>query len=142
MARHISCGQTIRRVKLKPKSLRFSELAILANVVHQQGPIYSLLKTQDYWYANIIFDSILSVYPYEDEFRDRDGILTKELVYLPANDYFPNLTGRWISISVGRVESVILPIVVKKFREDCERLINAACFAFILNQYSLTPKRL
>ena len=46
-------GRVVRQ--FNPKGLTFSQLVTLANIVHNHHPLYSLLKRQCYWFANIVY---------------------------------------------------------------------------------------
>lgn len=45
-----------------PKGLSFFDLVLLADVVHDQAPIYCLFKNQCYWYARVVFDAVVQRY--------------------------------------------------------------------------------
>ena len=62
-------------------------------------------------------------------------------VYFP-NDYcVPDLAGRWIEISIGKVEHAVLSIVRERFEEVREEKINEVSRVSIMNWHLLIPKR-
>jgi hypothetical protein len=52
--------QCIRR--FYPQDLPLFDLVLLADVVHDKAPIYSLFANQCYWYANILFEAVIQRY--------------------------------------------------------------------------------
>lgn len=82
--------------QLKPNCLKFFKLIILAHVVHREGPKYSCLKNNCFWFATTLFDLIILLFGTdmlpptpEDEIRERR--------YLPHN---LDMTGHWMSLKV------------------------------------------
>jgi len=52
--------QCIKR--FEPQGLPFFDLVVLADVVHEQAPIYCLFQRHCYWFANVIFMAIVMLY--------------------------------------------------------------------------------
>ena len=133
-------GQRVRKVI--PVNLNLFQLAILASVVHKQSSLFSLFENQCYWYASLIVDAVIALgYSGEHHCYDRGGVRTMDRVYFP-NDYcVPDLAGRWIEISIGKVEHAVLSIVRERFEEVREEKINEVSRVSIMNWHLLIPKR-
>lgn len=52
--------QCIKR--FEPQGLSLFDLVVLADVVHEQAPIYCLFQRHCYWFANVIFMAIVMLY--------------------------------------------------------------------------------
>jgi hypothetical protein len=63
-------GQGQQAVKIKPNSLTFFELIILAQTGHEFAPQYSTLEKNCYWFCNTVFDACKVIYGQRSEEDD------------------------------------------------------------------------
>lgn len=103
--------------QLRPVGLTLFDLAVLADAVHNHDPLYSILKSQCYWFASLICDVVLKAYVCSTigskqglENQDRDE------VYIPINNYLPDLAGRWMGILINRVEKAVSSVMEANFQ--------------------------
>ena len=87
------CGQNVQY--FKPNHLSLFELALLANVVHDLYPTYSLLGRQCYFYANLVYTAAkihFGVCPCPSKNIDE----TQDMVYIiDSHWHLSNKFGRW-----------------------------------------------
>ena len=102
-------GQVVRQIQ--PINLSLFELGILADVVHNEDPDYSLLKSQCYWFLHLIFEVVILLYG--------DNLNTAPDSVTPV-DYLPNLAGRWKNQLIIAPKDEILRKVATKFLERRE----------------------
>jgi hypothetical protein len=98
-----------------PKGLTLFHLVLLALIVHQLAPSYSLFESQCYWFANIIFEVIVAVYPSRSQHHP-DPVKGPHIL-LPS-DYLPQEFGWFFGIQINDprvLEAVVL--VVKSHLE-------------------------
>ena len=112
-----------------PKNLNLFHLALLANIVHQEYPLYSLFSSQCYWFASIVF--------YAVQIIDRDispsthqansNVMIAETlreekmvddVFFPFNLFQPKEAGRWRGIMITGCKGVVLATIVTKFHHQ------------------------
>jgi hypothetical protein len=116
-------GQTIRQ--LVPHDLSLFNLVVLANVVHEHHPVYSLLRRQCYWYANTIFE-VISL----SNACTILGAPTLEFddVRIPPRLYLPDLAGRWMGLRISIVSAKIVELMKGKFEDRSARELTTVCF--------------
>lgn len=101
-------------------NLNLFHLALLADIVHTEYPIYSLFKRNCYWFSGIVYlaaREIDKIFSSRTDFpRDTDDVGNeKDLFYVPFNLYMPDLAGRWLGFKVLEVEKVLVKHIVKLF---------------------------
>jgi hypothetical protein len=104
-------GQVIWQIQ--PQSLTLYKVVVLADVMHEYAPLYSLLRHQCYWFAFIICAIIFRTCTCSS--IGSPSLPDKDDVRIPPNNYLPNLAGRWMGILVRGVEEAILKIVTEKY---------------------------
>jgi hypothetical protein len=109
----IDPGQNIRQIQ--PRELSLFELVLLASVVHDLSPLYSLFKNQCYWFSSIIFHAVEALYC-SGRVEEPE---TEEEIYIPLlNDsYLPDLSGVWMGIRISRVEGAMVTYVCTEFKK-------------------------
>ena len=118
-----------------PSKLNLFHIALLADVVHQAYPLYSLFMRQCYWFANTIFFAAQMI---DRELQslspDAEGLLgssnDNDEVYLPFHLFAPKGAGRWKGIQISGCQLVVLNIVVKKFRAEFNIYRDLVCLLF------------
>jgi hypothetical protein len=127
----------------EPKHLNLFHLALLADVVHDDYPLYALFLRQCYWFANTIY--------YAAQMIDRDlsppSDLTQaqdppqavndatDLFYLPFHLYEPTKAGCWKGIRISGCKAVVLSHIVRKFHA---RLNEYTAMVFFLSFHNTT----
>lgn len=108
-------GRIIRQ--LQPDALSLFDLIILANTVHDHDPLYSLLKRQCYWFANVIYLVVSSTYNCRHDVIQA-GDDEQDHIRIPLNTYLPDKAGRWMGVLVSKVSETVIPVMKEKF-EAC-----------------------
>ena len=123
-------GQVVWQIQ--PQSLSLFRVVILADVVHNYAPLYSLFRRQCYWFAFIICAVILRTCICSS--IGNPNLRTHDDIRIPPNSYLPNLAGRWMGILVRGVEEAVLKIIVERYhaRHD-EKLDEVRCIFLFLN---------
>jgi hypothetical protein len=105
-------GACVRQYE--PMGLMLFQLVLIALIVHEVAPIYSLFESQCYWFANVIFDVIVSIYPSKTHLRPPPA--SSPQVFLPA-DYLPNQSGQFFGITINdpRVVQAVVDVVKSRF---------------------------
>jgi hypothetical protein len=105
-------GACVRQYE--PVGLTLFHLVLIAFIVHEVAPIYSLFESQCYWFANVIFDVIVSIYPSKTRLRPPPA--SSPRVFLPA-DYLPNPSGQFFGITINdpRVVQAVVDVVKSRF---------------------------
>ena len=70
-----------------PRDLSLFDLVLVADVVHDKAPIYSLFANQCYWFANIIFEIVVQLYILPAATRDAVGTLDPSGPYPTPGPY-------------------------------------------------------
>lgn len=130
--------RNVRQIECSKFSL--FDLAVLADTVHNYDPLYSILKSQCYWYARIICDIVedqsICSSSNGDPSSGNVGDPTmhgEEGVCIPLNSYLPDLAGRWIGgILVNKVEEAVLSLIISKFKQNRQTKMEEVCLTFIL----------
>ena len=132
-------GKTIRQYD--PVGLTLFHLVLLALVVHKLAPIYSLFESQCYWFANIIFDVIVALYP--SRTQTRPDAVSGPCVLLPS-DYLPQEFGRFCGITINdpRVVAAVVSTVESHFKESKEAYKQKVSFLLLSSHYLLNPQKL
>lgn len=124
--------------QVHPQSLFLFDLLILADVVHDYDPIYSLLKSQCFWYACTICKVVSMEYTCSTTGGNRGYSGVRDSVRVPRNQYLPDLAGRWYGILITRVERAVSEVIRQKFRTRVEEKKAEVFFFVILEQGMLT----
>ena len=122
---------------IQPKTLTLFHLALLAHVVHQEYPLYSLFSNQCYWYSSTIFyaaqiiDQHLSninqnLKIHLDDKSDRQF----DDFFLPFHLFQPKEAGRWKGIQISGCKEVVLSTVVEKFYLQLDKFMLKVSYIF------------
>lgn len=108
-------GKSVRQYD--PEGLTLFHLVLIALVVHKLAPIYSLFESQCYWFANIIFDVIVAIYPSKSKKRP-DPVPGPRIRFPP--DYLPEEFGRFLGVTINdpRVVEAVVSVVKTRFEES------------------------
>jgi hypothetical protein len=87
-AAHTISGGGLSVSQIKPKGLSLFELAILANVIHEEDPNYFVLSRQCYWFVAIMFRVVESIWG-DQLNEERAGLLPGQ--YLPKGGSWKKL---------------------------------------------------
>jgi hypothetical protein len=109
----------------EPKNLTLLHLSLLADLVHAEYPLYSLLKNNSFWYSNIFFNCAVVIDSAIVSNSNSDhAVLTdtnqEAMFYLPYHMYLPRVAGRYMSFKVCEVEKIVVSRIVKLFFEQLE----------------------
>jgi hypothetical protein len=109
----------------EPKNLTLLHLSLLADLVHAEYPLYSLLKNNSFWYSKIFFDCAVVIDSAIVSNSNSDhAVLTdtnqEAMFYLPYHMYLPRVAGRYMSFKVCEVEKIVVSRIVKLFFEQLE----------------------
>ena len=115
--------QNVRQIV--PESLSLFELVVLADVVHDHDPLYSLLRGQCYWFVKTICDVVVEEYACtcvggnanSSPAASRDEVCTSQ------KNYLPDTSGRWMGVMITGVENTVTLIVAQNFRAYCQEKV-------------------
>ena len=113
-------GRVARQIK--PTNLSLFELGILADVIHDEAPVYSLLQNQCYWFAGTLCDAVVLLYGDELCSPLTDG------AQLGPSCYLPKLAGRWKNMLIIEPKSDVLARVLVKFVQRQEEEFSKVSF--------------
>ena len=83
-------GQVVWQIQ--PQSLSLFKVAVLADVVHNYAPLYSLFRRQCYWFAFIICAVVMKICTCSS--IGSPDLDSQEEIRIPPNSYLPDLAGR------------------------------------------------
>ena len=109
---------------IKPKNLKLFQLVVLANIVNELYPRYSLLKEQCYFFAGVI------IFTVEEKF----GVLPGSSC-LDTTDQ--NKSGRWKGFKVQVVDKGVIGKLIAKYNEDYPKKVNMVCTYLLSNSHLL-----
>ena len=94
---------------LMVRGLCLFQLVVLTHVVHKIAPTYTLFESQCYWYANVIFEVILLLFPLKLRTSPPPG--SSPTVHLP-DKYLLKEAGQWFGVLINNpcVVSAIVTI--------------------------------
>jgi hypothetical protein len=126
-------GHNMRQF-LPKQPLSFFHVITLANVVHDQNPLYSIFTKQCYWFANIIYYVLED---FSNKSDTADSIANEPDEYLgiriPPNVYLPDEAGRWFGIMITRVSEEVVRLMVNMFVKKQEEILLEVClFSLVL----------
>ena len=114
--------------QIQPQSLPLFKVVVLADVVHNYAPLYSLFKRQCYWFVFIICAVILKTCTCSTIGSPNH---TEDEIRIPPNSYLPDVAGRWMGILVRGVEEAVLKIIVEKYKAQCaEKWAEVRCIFY------------
>jgi hypothetical protein len=114
--------------EIEPVGLSLYELAILADVIHEEAPTYNLMKNQCYWFLLTVFEVVLRVY--ENSLDTQAGV--------PPDQYLPKLSGTYAGcLIVAPIEEDLMRIE-NKFRERRREEFDMVCILIIFNNFYST----
>jgi hypothetical protein len=125
--------------QIDPQSLSLFEFAVLADSVHKHDPLYSTLRNRSYWFASTICDVIANEYTCTVVTGKQDPI-TRDDIFIPPNNYQPDLVGRRMGILVGRVKETVATVIALKFRKYLQEKRKEVRFIVYLEPYILKPR--
>ena len=108
-----ACSENTR--VLKPKNLSLFDLVILAETVHNHAPSYSIVGKNCYWYANIVFDACVELFPPDDDFDIQDK----------------GKAGRIRGVKVIETDKDELALVLHKYKKTASELYNTVKIFFV-----------
>lgn len=112
--RRYGYGQNARQIK--PNNLKLFELLVLAQVVHDFSPLYSLLERNCYWYCNIVVDAVVEIFGLDESISPGDS--ERKNHYSPiADPYRSDISGRWNGFKVSHTKAEDLIRIVHEFKK-------------------------
>jgi hypothetical protein len=112
----------------KPNNLNLFELALLAHVVHEQYPTYSMLRNHCYFYASLVYDAAEAL----------GGIRPSQNADITGNDVVYNIDshltqryGRWNGLKVGRMDPKEVSNMVAKFKYILPKQLESVILIFM-----------
>lgn len=114
IAHYFHASHNIRQ--LRPEAMSLFDLAVLADVVHDHDPLYSLFQHQCFWFASLVCEVVESVYVCR-KVGGATGRKSISDICIPPNDYLPDLAGRWAGILINKVEEAVSSAVALNFRK-------------------------
>lgn len=100
--------------QIRPQSLSLFDLVVLADTVHNHDPLYSMLRSQCFWFAATICNVIEKGFTCSTV-TSEEFVVSKDDIIVPVNNYLPNLAGRWMGILVSKVEVAVSTVVASNF---------------------------
>jgi hypothetical protein len=119
-------GQVIRQ--FKPRNLAFFDLIVLASVVHDHKPRYSLLKNQCYWYSNLVYLVVEERYSSKRETADYSIVDEFESSRISPDSYLPDSAGQWNGFKVSDIPEDDVKVIEQKFEEERGSVISKVSF--------------
>ena len=100
--------------------LNLFHMALLADLVHKEYPLYFLFKNNRYWFLSIIYlaarviDQTLGSRPDipEDPEDSKDIV---DMFFLPIHLYMPYVAGRWMGFKIREVQGIVVKRIVRLF---------------------------
>jgi hypothetical protein len=113
LRRRYGLGQNARQIK--PNNLKFFELVVLAQAVHDFAPHYSHLGRNCYWFCNIMIDAIIEIFGLDDSISPEDS--ARETQYMPIDPHQSTISGRWKGWKVSHTAPEDLSRIVYDFKK-------------------------
>jgi hypothetical protein len=110
----------------KPNRLTLFELVLLAKVIHEKNPLYSLLYSQCYFYAGLVYAAAES---YAQVLISENADKTqKDLIYIRGS-HLSDKYGRWKGVKVFRIDphSEEVHNLIYSFKENLRDEIHKVC---------------
>jgi len=99
--------------QIKPKSLNLFELVVLAHVVHREGPKYTRLKNNCFWFTTTLFDLVISIFGNDISSTPEDTIREKR--YRPHD---PDMPGRWMGLKITASDPREIAAIKQKYKKE------------------------
>ena len=115
--------------QISPASLSLFDLAVLADTVHIHDSLYSIFKSHCFWFVNIICDVIEKEYDCSITSTTAARISSDD-IYIPPNNFLPNLAGSWMGVQVSKVEAAVVSTMASKFQTHLEEKLEEGSFLF------------
>ena len=119
--------------EFSPVKINLLQLAVLAEVIQEEYPLYSIFKDQCYWFAHLVCKAILVISSLPTEVPNAEDHDVEPMF----NVGFLNEQGRWKGIKVSDVTPVVLSSVLDKFwrrfDEELETVIKHSFLDFTAN---------
>ncbi len=103
-------GKSIRQYD--PEGLSLFDVVLLAHVVYKLAPTYALFENQSYWFANVMFEVIPSLFPSKSQTSPLP--VSPPMVRLP-NDYSPKEADWWCGVLINNPRVVAAVVSIAKF---------------------------
>ena len=113
-----------------PLDVSLFDLAILAEVVHEEYPLYSIFKNQCYWFSHLILKAIIVISGLNKDANPGPDPTAMLISSLPAttpdsgdrmltqNDFkFPSRQGTWRGMKISEITPIVLASVIGKYLE-------------------------
>ena len=98
-------------------SLSLFDLVVLADTVHNHNPLYSIFKSQCFWFCSIICRIISREYDCNSATPTEP--LQDENIRIPPNEYLPKFGGRCFGgLLVSVVEEAVIEVVLSNFKRN------------------------
>jgi len=106
-------GKCVRQYD--PVGLTLFHTALLASVVHTLAPTYVLFESQCYWFANVMFDVIVALYP--SATKQVPPSAESPRILLPKD------AGRWggVIINDPRVVAAVVSVAKSCFEQEKQK---------------------
>jgi hypothetical protein len=125
---YLKASRNLRQIS--PEGFSLFDLAVLADVVHEQAPLYTLLHEQCFWFSMLICDIIESEYSCKTVSSAEHGSF--------PNNYLPNLEGKWNGITINSSEPAdVIRTAASKFQIQLKEETEEVSFTFNLNMNAL-----
>lgn len=103
---YYGCSKTVQF--FKPKCLNLFDLVLLANVVHDQFPTYSLLSTQCYFYSHLVYLAA----------REHFGCSLTV-----TDSYLVRLFGYYAGVKISTVNMASVTSVITEFKKEYKDMV-------------------
>jgi hypothetical protein len=120
-----------------PKHLTRLHIAILTRVINEDHPLYSLFRSQCYWFASTfifcaqVIDRWLQGLEGEVDFDNRET----DDMFMPYH-LFAKLDGCWKGIRIHGIKLVLMTRIIKRFFEEYDKVL-AEVFLYSFNYHRL-----
>lgn len=115
LTRRFGMGRNARHIK--PNNLKFFELLVLANVVHEFASDYTLLDKNCYWFCNMIFDAIIEIFHLDESISPEDVGREKKYPKIPTNPHNSEISGRYMGMKVNETKGEDLSVIIRDFKK-------------------------
>jgi hypothetical protein len=114
----------------RPKSMSLFQFAVLAHVVHEAYPSYSILNSQCYFYAALVYaaaEGCFEVLAVESADPSQTGLVSIRGSHL-SDQY-----GRWNGVKITNVnpDSAVVHAIIDRFKTELRSSLNEVCFLVI-----------